>query len=73
MGFDVRYFSVNPNNFGFAETTDFKTFKNLGHFDQGVMKRTNFSDQKNGSVIHLTKKEALRLAKHWNTNFLFDN
>ena len=66
-------FSVNPHNFGFAETTDFKTFTNLGHFDQGVMKRTNFSVQKHGSVIHLTEKEALRLAKHWKTNFSFDN
>lgn len=65
-------FSVNPHNFGFAETTDFKTFTNLGHFDQGVMKRTNFSVQKHGSVIHLTKKEALRLAKHWNTDFSSD-
>lgn len=62
-------FSVNPHNFGFAETTDFKTFNNLGHFDEGVMKRTNFSVQKHGSVIHLTKKEAERLAKHWGMNF----
>ncbi|MES2240410.1 MAG: glycoside hydrolase family 43 protein [Bacteroidota bacterium] len=65
-------FSVNPHNFGFAETTDFKTFTNLGHFDEGVMKRTNFSVQKHGSVIHLTKKEALSLAKHWNMKFSFD-
>jgi sucrose-6-phosphate hydrolase SacC (GH32 family) len=54
-------FSVNPHNFGFAETTDFKTFTNLGHFDAGAMKRTNFSVQKHGSVISLTKDEAERL------------
>lgn len=65
-------FSVNPHNFGFAETTDFKTFTNLGHFDEGVMKRSNFTVQKHGSVIHLTKKEALQLAKHWGTNFSFE-
>jgi hypothetical protein len=55
----------NPHNFGFAETSDFKTFKDLGHFDSGVMKRTNFSEQKHGAVCWLTKKEARRLEKYW--------
>ncbi len=59
-------FSVNPHNFGFAETSDFKSFTDLGHFDKGVMKRTNFSVQKHGAVIQLTKKEAEKLAKFWN-------
>jgi hypothetical protein len=58
-------FSVNPHNFGFAETTDFKTFTNLGHFDKGVMKRSNFSVQKHGAVIQLTKNEAERLENYW--------
>lgn len=59
-------FSINPHNFGFAETSDFVTFKNLGHFNGGVMKSTDFSaSPKHGAVIHLTKKEAERLAKHW--------
>ncbi|MDR1631867.1 MAG: glycoside hydrolase family 43 protein, partial [Dysgonamonadaceae bacterium] len=58
-------FSVNPHNFGFAETTDFETFTNLGHFDAGVMRRTNFSVQKHGAVIQLTKEEAKRLAKYY--------
>jgi hypothetical protein len=58
-------FSVNPHNFGFAETTDFETFTNLGHFDKGVMRRTNFSVQKHGAVIQLTKEEADRLAEHY--------
>lgn len=57
-------FSVNPHNFGFAETSDFINFTNLGHFDQGVMRRTNFTVQKHGAVIHLTKSEAERL-KAW--------
>lgn len=58
-------FSINPHNFGFAETTDFVHFEHLGHFDKGVMKRTNFEVQKHGSVIHLTKKEARKLAAHY--------
>lgn len=64
-------FSVKPHNFGFAETSDFKTFTNLGHFDGGVMRRTNFSVQKHGAVIHLTKKEAQRLADHWKLDMKF--
>lgn len=58
-------YSVNPHNFSFVETTDFKTFKNIGHFDDSVMKRTNFSEQKHGAVCWLTKKEAKRLQKYW--------
>lgn len=56
-------FSIKPHNFGFAETTDFKTFTDIGHFGKGVMKRTNFEIQKHGSIIHLTKKEAKKLRK----------
>lgn len=59
-------YSIKPHNFGFVETSDFKTFTNLGHFDEGVMKRTNFSEQKHGAVTWLTKKEAKRLEKYWN-------
>ncbi len=55
----------NPHNFGFAETSDFKTFTDLKHFDEGVMKRTNFSEQKHGAVTWLTKKEAKRLVNHF--------
>ena len=58
-------YRINPHNFGFAETSDFKTFRNLGHFDRGVMRRTNFSEQKHGAVVWLTKEEAQRLEKHW--------
>ena len=64
-------FSINPHNFGFAETSDFKTFTNLGHFDEGVMRRTNFSVQKHGAVTHLTQKEAQYLADHWKLNMKF--
>lgn len=58
-------FSVNPHNFGFAETTDFTHFTNLGRFNEGVMKTTNFSSPKHGAVIHLTAEEADRLERYW--------
>ncbi|AXP81488.1 hypothetical protein CJ739_2415 [Mariniflexile rhizosphaerae] len=58
-------FSIKPHNFGFVETTDFKTFKNLGHFNKGKMKTTNFTSPKHGAVIPLTKSEAIRLENHW--------
>lgn len=61
-------YSARPkHNFGFAETTDFKTFKNLKRFDQGVMKRTNFEEQKHGAVVWITKKEARKLERYWST------
>lgn len=58
-------FGINPHNFGFSETTDFIHFTNLGRFNEGVMKATNFSSPKHGAVIHLTKKEAGTLEKFW--------
>lgn len=58
-------FSIKPHNFGFAETADFKTFTDLGYFGSGVMKRSNFSVQKHGAAIQLTKDEAERLVKYW--------
>lgn len=61
----VDAFSLRPSNFGFCETTDFKTFTDLGHFNDGPMKTTNFSSPKHGAVIQLTKTEADSLAKHW--------
>ncbi|WP_365340395.1 family 43 glycosylhydrolase [uncultured Parabacteroides sp.] len=59
-------FSIKPHNFGFVETTDFITFKDLGHFNEGVMKCTNFSSPKHGAVIQITTEEADRLERHWN-------
>ncbi len=58
-------YSITPNNFGFAETSDFVNFKDLGHFNDGIMKATNFSSQKHGAVIHLTKAEAETLINYW--------
>ncbi|SFB77054.1 Glycosyl hydrolases family 43 [Xylanibacter ruminicola] len=59
-------YSVNPHNFGFVETSNFKTFKPLGRFNEGVMKAANFSSPKHGSVIHITKAEAKRIENYWN-------
>ena len=58
-------FSIKPHNFGFAETSDFIHFKNLGHFNEGVMKATNFQSPKHGAVIQITQKEAKRLENYW--------
>lgn len=58
-------YSINPHNFGFVETSDFKTFTPLGHFNDGVMTTTNFSSPKHGAVIHITQAEADALRAHW--------
>ncbi|SHF23898.1 hypothetical protein SAMN05444362_104251 [Dysgonomonas macrotermitis] len=64
-------FGIKPHNFGFSETSDFINFTNLGHFNEGVMKTTNFSSPKHGAVIHLTGEEAQRLADYWHTAISF--
>lgn len=64
-------YGITPHNFGFSETTDFKTFTHLGYFNESVMKSTNFSSPKHGAVIHLTPKEAERLAEHWGLKMKF--
>jgi len=67
----VDVFSVRPHNFGFCETSDFVTFTNLGHFNEGVMKTTNFTSPKHGAVLQITKKEAQTLADHWGLDIVF--
>ncbi|MVN92648.1 glycoside hydrolase family 43 protein [Mucilaginibacter aquatilis] len=64
-------YRINPHNFGFSETTDFVNFKNLGRFNDGVMKSTNFSVPKHPAVIQITKKEAQKLASHWKMDMKF--
>lgn len=60
-------YSMEPHNFYFCETSDFKTFTPLGYFDDPncPMKRTNFSEQKHGAVVQVTKKELELLIAHW--------
>lgn len=69
MIYDI--YRINPHNFGFSETTDFVNFKNLGRFNEGVMKATNFSVPKHPAVIQITRKEANALAKKWGSNLKF--
>lgn len=64
-------YGIKPHNFGFRETSDFVTFKDLGRFNEGVMISTNFSSPKHPSVILLTKEEAKRVAKKWKLNMKF--
>ena len=58
-------YGLRPSNMGFSETTDFITFKNIGRFNEGVMKATNFTSPKHGAVTHLTKEELKAVAEYW--------
>lgn len=64
-------YGINPHNFGFSETSDFVNFTNLGRFNEGVMKTTNFTSPKHGAIIHLTKEEAQKLTARWNLKMEF--
>jgi len=59
-------FHAHPHNFGFTETRDFIHYTPIGSFGEGTMTRSNFSEQKHGAVIHLTKREAKMLERYWN-------
>jgi hypothetical protein len=65
-------YGARPSNMGFSETTDFVTYKHLGHFNEGVMKTTNFTSPKHGAVTYLTKKEMKAIAEHWKMNIKLD-
>jgi hypothetical protein len=54
-----------PNNMGFSETTDFVTYTDIGRFNEGVMRGTNFNRPKHGAVTHATRAELARAAAHW--------
>ena len=58
-------YGIEKHNFGFVETSDFVEFTSLGHFNEGVMKSTNFTSPKHGAVIHLTAEEAKNLEQYW--------
>ncbi len=64
-------YRINPHNFGFSETSDFTNFTNLGHFNEGIMKATNFSVPKHPAVIQITRKEAQKLADSWKLDMKF--
>lgn len=60
-------YSRNPHNFGFVKTKDFSTYTPMGYFDEEAspFHRTNFSEQKHGGIVTVTKKELKRLIKFW--------
>ena len=61
-------YGARPNNMGFSETRDFVTYQNLGHFNEGVMRGTNFERPKHGAVSYLTLDELKSVAAHWNVS-----
>ncbi len=61
----LMYDAYGAGNMGFSETTDFETYKNLGRFNQGDMKGTNFSAPKHGAVTYLTADELKAAVEHW--------
>ncbi|WP_100615080.1 glycoside hydrolase family 43 protein [Confluentibacter citreus] len=58
-------YGLRPSNMGFSETKDFVTYQDIGHFNKGVMKTTNFTSPKHGAVTYLTKQELKAIADHW--------
>ena len=58
-------FSARPNNMGFSETSDFNAYRDLGHFNAGRMKTTNFHSPKHGAVVQITQEELDRLQQVW--------
>lgn len=65
-------YGARPSNMGFSETKDFVTYENLGHFNEGVMKTTNFTSPKHGAVTYLTKNELKAIAEHWKVDIKLD-
>ncbi len=65
-------YGARPNNMGFSETEDFKTFRHLGRFNEGVMKGTNFERPKHGAVIPITLDELRAVAAHWQVEIKLD-
>ena len=61
-------YGLRPNNMGFSETEDFVHFRDIGRFNEGVMKGTNFERPKHGAVIPLTLEELRAVARHWNAD-----
>ena len=61
-------YGARPSNMGFSETTDFEHYKDLGHFNEGVMKTTNFTSPKHGAVTYLTMNELKAIKAHWNVD-----
>ncbi len=75
LGTDIyvlMYDAYGSGNMGFAETTDFVSYKNLGLFNAGAMKGTNFDQPKHGAVMHLTLDELRALVTRWHFEMKID-
>ena len=59
-------YGLRPSNMGFSETTDFVTYKNVGRFNEGVMKT------KHGAITYLTLDELKAAAAHWKVDIKLD-
>lgn len=59
-------YAAKPNNMGSSETTDFRTFRAIGRFNDpgSPMKTTNFTSPKHGAVVAITPSEASRLERY---------
>jgi hypothetical protein len=68
----LMYDVYGAGNMGFSETSDFVTFTNLGRFNEGVMKGTNFNAPKHGGVTYLTLDELKAVAAHWKVDIKLD-
>ncbi len=60
-------FGTRPHNMGFAETSDFVHYTNLGRFNEtnSPMKAANFSGPKHGAVMSITRDELRRLTAYF--------
>ena len=65
-------YGARPSNMGFSETKDFVTYKDLGHFNEGVMKTTNFTSPKHGAITYVTLDELKAIKAHWNFDINLD-
>ena len=68
----MMFMGARPSNMGFSETTDFENYTNLGHFNEGAMKTTNFVSPKHGAVTHITNDELKSIMEHWNVKIDLD-
>jgi hypothetical protein len=68
----VMYDAYGAGNMGFSETKDFVTFKDIGRFNTGVMKTTNFTAPKHGAVTYMTLDELKTVANHWKVSIKLD-
>ena len=50
----------------------FVTFRDIGHFNEGVMRGTNFERPKHGAVSYLTRDELKAVAAHWHVPVKLD-